>query len=80
MDFVLGNLPKNVEKNDIKKLIGHYRPSKIKFYKNEYVKHSTYECVVSLNISDPVAGSTLESHLNNFCLNGSRICVHRLIF
>lgn len=80
MDFVFGNLPDNIEKDDIKRLTKFYNPSEIKFFKNTYVKHSSYECMVSLDVSGSVAGNTIERHLNNFWLNGSRISVHRLIF
>lgn len=80
MDFVFGNLPKNIDKNDIRDLTKVYKPSGIKFFKNTHIEHSSYECVVSLDISGSVAGNTIEKHLNNYCFNGSRISFHRLLF
>jgi len=80
MDFVFGNLPNGVEEADIKHLVKRYRLIKMKFFANNHIEHSLYECVVSLDIKNPVAGNILESHLNNTCWKGSRISVHRLIF
>ena len=80
MDFVFGNLPEGIKKKDIKKLIGSFNPSNIEFLNSQYAKHSCYECVVSLDLSNPVAGNYLEKHFNNFCWKGSRIRFHRLIY
>ena len=81
MDFVIGNLPENATEEDIVSLVGDFHhPSKIKFLRNEPNHHSPYECLVSLDIKDPVAGSIFADHLNNTCLKGSHISFHRLIF
>jgi len=80
MNFVLGNLPENVQEDDINELMGHHRLTKMEFLENHHVKHSPFECVVTLDIRDPVTGSILENHLNNHCWKGSRISCHRIIF
>jgi hypothetical protein len=80
MDFVFGNLPDGIEKKDIKRLTQRFKPSEIKFLKNKYSEHSCYECMVSLELSNPVAAFCLEKQFNNFCWKGSRISFHRLIF
>ncbi len=81
MDFVIGNLPPATKEKDIKELVGDYHhPTKIEFLKNEKNHHSPYECLVSLDIKDPIAGTILADHLNNTCFKGSHISFHRLIF
>ena len=80
MNFVLGNLPEDIQEEDIKELLGHHRLTNLKFLKNHHIKHSPFECVVALDIKDPITGSILESHLNNHCLKGNRISFHRVIF
>ena len=80
MNFVLGNLPEGIEEEDIKDLVSHHRLTNLEFFNNNNVEHSPYECMISLDIKNPVAGSILESHLNNICWKGSRISFHRLIF
>ncbi len=80
MDFVFGNLPHGIEKKDIKQLTQRFNPSDIRFLKNKYSEHSCYECMVSLDLPNPVTAFCLEKHFNNFCWKGSRISFHRLIF
>ena len=80
MDFVFGNLPDGINKKDIKSLTSSFSPSNIQFMQNKYSAHSCYECLVSLELSNPVAAFCLEKQLNNFCWKGSKISFHRLIF
>lgn len=80
MDFVFGNLPEGTGKKDIKDLTSRFNPSKIEFFNKNNKHHSNYECLVSLDLPDPIMGFCLEKHFNNFCWKGSRISFHRLIF
>lgn len=79
MDFVFGNLPDGANEQDIKELVSHHKLTKVEFFDSHHT-HSSYECLISLDISNPVVGSILEKHLNNICWKGSQISFHRLIF
>ncbi len=81
MTFVFGNLPDNIAEADIKDLLHHYKLLKIEFFKKSVPHHhSLYECMVTVDIKDPVMGSLFEQHYNHLCWKGICINVHRLIF
>lgn len=81
MNFVIGNLPHGTNEEDIREFLGDYHhPTHISFLKNGEHQHSPYECLVKLDIKDPITGSILADHLNNMCWKGCHISFHRLIF
>ena len=80
MTFIFGNLPDGTTEKDIKDLTHHYKPSKVEFLNKNSKKHSSYECMVTLEVTNPIIGCLLEQHYNNHVWKGSNISVHRLIF
>ncbi|KAG1707591.1 Transcriptional regulatory protein YdfI [Nymphon striatum] len=77
MDFVFGNLPDDICKEDMKNLTDLYKPSQIRFLKNSHANHSSYECVVSLDVKGSITGNIIEKYFNNYYFNGTKISVHR---
>ena len=80
MVVVLGNLPNNTRKKDIRALVGHHKKCKVKFLKQTENPHSNYECMVKIDVKDPIAGSILVSQLNHLHWRGTNITAHRLLF
>ena len=83
MTFVLGHLPDGANEESIRELFSHfaYVITNVTFFeKSKVCCHSEYECMVKLNITNPVVGCYIQKRMNNYCWKGTRIHSHMLIF
>lgn len=81
MNIVLGNLPKGVSEKDIREFFLHIaKVLKVTIFNNTETKHSMYECIVDIDISDRVAASILAKRINHTIWKGASISAHLLIF
>ena len=85
MVLLLGHLPLEITEEDIHQLVQKFaRVTEVTFLENieERGKHHTsdYECMVKLDISDPVVGSIIANKLNHLCWKNCSINAHMLVF
>lgn len=81
MNLALGNLPDGTKESEIRSLLKPFsKVTDIVFLKNKPGCHSCYECLVTMDIDDPVIGFIIADQLNHYCWKGSQIESHRLLF
>jgi hypothetical protein len=80
MVFVLGNLPDNIEEDDIKELFNNSTIlTDVNFFETNGNHHpSEYECTVTLDLKSPIAGLAMQNKLHHYCWKGRCIHAHML--
>ena len=81
MVFVLGNLPDNIDEDDIRELFEHspILTDVTFFEENNFCHHSEYECKVTLDLKSDIAGLAMQNKLQHYYWRGRCIHAHMLI-
>ena len=81
MNLALGNLPEGAKEDEIRHLLKPFsKVTDVVFLKNKSGYHSCYECLVTMDINDPVVSFFIAERLNHYCWKGRQIESHRLLF
>lgn len=81
MTFVLGYLPDDIDENDITKLFSSITGViKVTFLEKTECKHSCYECLVEVELVDPIVGYFVAYRMNNYSWRNNKISARMLVW